>query len=102
MVTAVSSAGRELPAAIEPLDRLECALPYLFITISSKTPVLHSKSVTQAPLENTLSYYHSFNPRGFVPAARSDKICQASSGSLCTGNSCFDTRPRRAMSQAYD
>ena len=42
-----------------------------------------------------------FNPLSFVPAARSGEICKASSGSLFLGNSCFDTRPRSAMTQAY-
>ena len=57
--------------------------------------------MTQAPIEKAVSYYDSFNPRGFSPAVRSGEICKASSGSLFKGNACFDTRPLSAITQAY-
>lgn len=86
---------------MKPLDRPECAPLLIHYHIFKNAGTSFKESVTQAPGEKALSYYDSFNPRGFVPAARSGEICQASSGSLFVGNSCFDTRPCRAMTQAY-
>ena len=101
MVAAVNSAATLIASRYEAARSSRVRAPLLnHYNIFKNAGTSFKESVTQAPVENTLSYYDSFNPRGFVPAARSGKICQASSGPLFIGNSCFDTRPRRAMTQA--
>jgi len=102
MVAAVNSAATLIAGRYETARSTRVRAPLLIhYHIFKNAGTSFKESVTQAPGEKALSYYDSFNPRGFVPAARSGEICQASSGSLFIGNSCFDTRPCRAMTQAY-
>src|SRR6266581_3458122 len=101
MVAAVNSAATLIASRYQTARSSRVRAPLLIhYHIFKNAGTSFKESVTQAPGEKALSYYDSFNPRGFVPAARSGEICQASSGSLFIGNSCFDTRPCRAMTQA--
>src|ERR1700675_674223 len=102
MVAAVNSAATLITSRYEAARSSRVrAFSLIHYHIFKNAGTSFKESVTQAPIEKALSYDDSFNPRGFVPAARSGEICKASSGSLFIGNSCFDTRPRSAMTQAY-
>jgi hypothetical protein len=102
MVATVNSAATLIASRYEAARSSQVRAPLLIhYHIFKNAGTSFKESVTQAPIEKALSYYDSFNPRGFVPTARSGEICKASSGSLFIGNACFDTRPRSAMTQVY-
>jgi len=102
MVAAVNSAATLIASRYEAARSSRLRAPLLIhYHIFKNAGTSFNASVTQAPIEKPLSYYDSFNSRGFVSAARFGEICRASSGSLFLGNSCFDTRPGSAMTQAY-
>jgi len=80
MVAAMKSAAMLIASRYEAARSSRVRAPLLIhYHIFKNGGTSFKESVTQGPIEKALSYYDSFNPRGFVPAARSGGICKASS-----------------------
>ena len=71
MVAAVNSAATPIASRYEAARSSRVRAPLLIhYHIFKNAGTSFKESVTQAPIEKALSYYDSFNARGFVPAAR--------------------------------
>ena len=71
MVAAVNSAATLIASRYETTrsSRVHATL-LIHYHIFKNAGTSFKESVTQARIEKALSYYDSFNPRGFVPTAR--------------------------------
>ena len=86
MVAEVNSAATLIASRYEAARSSRVRAPLLIhYHIFKNAGTSFKESVTQAPIEKALFYYDSFNPLGFVPAARSGEICKPSSGSRFLG-----------------